>query len=246
MAKKSLKKGDIVRMNYDAYIADNERLYDTTYEEKAKENEMYNEQYKYAPMPYIVGSGKLFPALDAEISAAEIGKHTVVEIPFEEGAGASDPKLFEVHPLREFHKQEINPYPGLEVSLGDRRGTVVTVGAGRVKVDFNNPLAGKNLRYEFEITEIVDGDEDKAKAILDMDFGTSDGFGFEFGDDKVSVRMPDLVKFNQGWPMSKFRIVSDLRDAFGINTVEFIETWTRAPSAADKDAAEEPASEEEK
>ncbi|NLN72371.1 MAG: peptidylprolyl isomerase, partial [Thermoplasmatales archaeon] len=49
------------------------------------------------------------------------------------------------HPLREFHKQEINPYPGLEVSLGDRRGTVATVGAGRVKVDFNNPRARKNL-----------------------------------------------------------------------------------------------------
>ena len=159
MAKKSLKKGDIVRMNYDAYIADNEKLYDTTYEDKAKENGMYNEQYKYAPMPYIVGSGKLFPALDAAITAAEVGKRTVVEIPSEEGAGARDPKLLETHPLREFHKQEINPYPGLEVSLGERRGTVLSVGAGRVKVDFNNPLAGKNLRYEFEITEVVDGND---------------------------------------------------------------------------------------
>mgnify|MGYP000872147952 FL=1 len=238
MAKKSLKKGDIVRMNYDAYIADNEKLYDTTYEDKAKENGMYNEQYKYAPMPYIVGSGKLFPALDAAISAAEIGKKTIVEIPSEEGAGARDPKLLETHPLREFHKQEINPYPGLEVSLGERRGTVLSVGAGRVKVDFNNPLAGKNLRYEFEITEVVDGNDGKARAILDMDFGTSDGFEFEFGEKKVSVRMPDLVKFNQGWPMSKFRIVSDLRDSFGIDTVEFIETWTRV-SAADKSAPEE-------
>ena len=98
MAKKSLKKGDIVRMNYDAYIADNEKLYDTTYEDKAKENGMYNEQYKYAPMPYIVGSGKLFPALDAAITAAEVGKRTVVEIPSEEGAGARDPKLLETHP----------------------------------------------------------------------------------------------------------------------------------------------------
>lgn len=91
MAKKSLKKGDIVRMNYDAYIADNEKLYDTTYEDKAKENGMYNEQYKYAPMPYIVGSGKLFPALDAAITAAEIGKKTVVEIPSEEAREPETP-----------------------------------------------------------------------------------------------------------------------------------------------------------
>ena len=143
----------VIRLNYKAYMADADRLYDTTDEAAAKEAGIYNEKVKYAPMSYIVGSKKLFPALDKAISEAKVGEEFTVEIPCEEGAGARNPKLIETHSIKEFYRQEINPYPGLTVSLGNKTGVVLSVGAGRVKVDFNNALAGHDLKYVMTIVE---------------------------------------------------------------------------------------------
>lgn len=236
----AFKEGDIVRIDYNAYIADIDRLYDTTSESAAKDAGLYNEKYTYAPMAHIIGSKKLFKALEDAIANAEIGKEETVEIASADAAGPRDPKLVEVYPIREFYKQEINPIPGTEVRLGNRNGVVMSAGAGRVKVDFNNPLAGKDLRYTFTVTEVVTENEAKAKAITEMSFGTSDGFTFAFADDKVSIYLPDIVKFSQEWPMLKFRIVDDMRKAFGVDTVELIEVWSKAPASdvAKKEVAE--------
>lgn len=235
MAKKgSVDKGDMIRLDYKAYISENETVYDTTVEDAAKEAGIYNEQYTYAPMPYLVGSAKIFPALDDAIMKASVGKTEKVTITSADGAGERDPKLVEVHPIKEFHRQEIDPYPGLEVSLGNRRGTVMSVGAGRVRVDFNNPLAGRDLVYEFTVKEIIEKPEDKAKAIMEMDFGTSEEFKFDVKEDKVVVTLSEITKFHQDWPVARFKIVADLREAFGVDTIEFLEIWSRAAPKEDK------------
>lgn len=228
------KKGDIVRIDYKAYIADIDRLYDTTDEKAAKDAGLYDEKFKYAPMPYIVGSKKLFKPLDEAIEKAEVGKEVKIEIDFKDAAGPRDPKLMETYPIREFYKQEINPQPGLEVKLGNRTGTVMSAGAGRVKVDFNNPLAGKDLAYVFTVKELVSDPKEKAKAVVEMNFGTSDGFEFTITDKKVSINLPDIVKFSQEWPIMKYKIVADMREAFSIDTIEFIEVWAKAEKKDDK------------
>ena len=218
----------VIRLNYKAYMADADRLYDTTDEAAAKEAGIYNEKVKYAPMSYIVGSKKLFPALDKAISEAKVGEEFTVEIPAEEGAGARNPKLIETHSIKEFYRQEINPYPGLTVSLGNKTGVVLSVGAGRVKVDFNNALAGHDLKYVMTIAEEITDDAEKAKAIIEADFAAADDFKFEFPGDKVVVTLPEITKFHQEWPVARFRVVSDLRETFGVDTVEFVEIWSAA------------------
>lgn len=235
MAKKTVSKGDIIRLDYKAYISETDKVFDTTMEQAAKDAEIYNEKYTYAPMPYLVGSAKIFPALDDAIMKADVGKETKVTITSAEGAGARDPKLVEVHPIKEFYKQDINPYPGLEVALGNKRGTVMSVGAGRVRVDFNNPLAGKDVVYEFTVKEVIDKADEKAKAIMEMDFGISDDFKFDVKEDKVVVTLPELTKFHQDWPVARFKIVADLRDAFNVDTVEFLEIWSRAAPKEEKE-----------
>ena len=218
----------VIRLNYKAYMADADRLYDTTYEQDAKDAGIYNEKVKYQPMAYIVGSKKLFPALDKAISEAKVGEEFTVEIPAEEGAGARNPKLIETHSIKEFYRQEINPYPGLSVSLGNKSGVVLSVGAGRVKVDFNNALAGHDLKYVMTVVEEITDDAEKAKAIIEADFASADDFKFDFPGDKVVVTLPEITKFHQEWPVARFRVVSDLRETFGVDTVEFVEIWTAA------------------
>ncbi|MGI6009419.1 MAG: FKBP-type peptidyl-prolyl cis-trans isomerase [Methanomethylophilus sp.] len=242
----------VIRLDYKAYLADEDRLYDTTDEAAAKEANIYNEKVKYTPMAYIVGSNKLFPALDKAIAEAKVGEEFTVEVPTEEGAGVRNPKLIEVHPIKEFYREQINPVVGMTVTLGGRPGIVTAVGAGRVRVDFNNQLAGHDLKYVMKITEEITEDNAKAAAIVEADFGDATDFKFAFPGDKVSVTLPEIVKFNQNWTTARFRVVSDLREAFGVDTVEFIEIWSAAKKdeapkdeAPKADAEEKPAEAEE-
>ena len=70
-------------------------------------------------------------------------------------AGDRDPKLIETISMAEFKKGDVNPTPGLPINFKGRAGTVVTVGAGRVRVDFNSPLAGKRLKYRFTVRRVA-------------------------------------------------------------------------------------------
>jgi len=237
-AKGSVSKGDLVYVDYDAFLADNDKLFDTTMAESAKNAGFFDEKYQYEPMPVLLGSGKLFDVLEAAIESAAVGKETEVKIASADAAGARDPKLVELHPLKEFYKHEISPYPGLEVQLGNRRGTVMSVGAGRVKVDFNNPLAGKDLIYKFTVREVVNDKVEKAKAVVKMSLGTSDGFEFTMTDEKVSVILPELTKFDQNWTIARFRIVSDLRKVADVDTIEFVEVWSLAEKKAEGEESE--------
>ncbi len=218
----------VIRFNYKAYLADIDKLYDTTDEQAAKDAGIYDEKSSYAPMAYIAGSKRLFPAFDEALLNAKIGEEFTVEIPCEEGLGVKNPKLIETHPIKEFYRQEINPYPGLTVALAGRTGTVLSVGAGRVKIDFNSPLAGHDLKYVATVTEEITDNTEKAKAIIEANFATSDEFKFDFPGEKVVVTLPDIVKFNKDWPVARFKIVNDLREAFAVDTVEFVEVWSVA------------------
>ncbi|QHK17225.1 MAG: peptidylprolyl isomerase [Methanomassiliicoccales archaeon Mx-03] len=228
----------IVRIDYKAYFADADRLYDTTNADAAKEAGIFNEKVTYAPMAYIIGSGSLYADLDAAIAGAEIGKETEVTIPCEKAAGARNPRLIELHPIKEFYKNEINPYPGMSVSLGNRNGVVMSVGAGRVKVDFNNPLAGHDLKYEVTVVEEVTDPVEKAKCIMEMDFGTSEGFGFGIMEDKVVITEAEICKFHEGWAVAKYRLVSDYRNTFGVDRVEFVQVWESKKADAPAESSE--------
>lgn len=232
---------EILNLRYCAYFAEDMTLYDTTEEDEAKEAGLYDEQLTYKPMVYITGSNVLFPALAQAIEEAEPGKLIEVTVPSDEAAGPRDPKLIETFREKEFYKQEINPYPGLRVNLGDRAGTIMNVAAGRVRVDFNSPLAGHDLVYKFTVSEPISDPIEKAKAILENGFGTSEGFEFDITDEKVAITVSDLAKFNQNWTMARFKIVGDLRAVFNVDRIEFIEVWA---SGKKKDAEEDEEDEE--
>ena len=216
----------IVKINYSAYFADTDKLFDTTVADVAKENDVFDEKNVYEPLPYIVGSQKLYKPIDEAITGAKIGEEFTVTVPVEEAAGVRDPKLIELYPIKDFYKQEINPYPGMPVRLGNRTGTVHSVGAGRVRVDFNSPLAGHDLLYKVTVTEEIVDDTEKAKAIVSFAYGKTEGFQFSFPGDKVVVTLPEDVKFDEKWNVARFSIVFELRKVFGVNTVEYVEVWS--------------------
>lgn len=226
-------KGDVIRLEYDAWIEDTEEMFDTTSEEKAKENDIFNENASYAPISVLVGAGRIFEGLDDALEDAEVGVEQEIVIPPEKAAGQRDPKLVELHPLREFHRQDIDPRLGMEVNIKNRVGTIVAVTAGRVRVDFNRPLAGSTLKYRFTVVEKLESVEDRIKGILEMDYGTSEGFDVGIEGDAYSIVMPDVCKYDQKWMMAKYRVVADLREAFGNVEVRFVESYPKKEEEAE-------------
>ena len=239
MSDESVKvtKGDVIRLEYDAWVEDTEEMFDTTNEDKAKENDIFNENANYAPISVLVGAGRVFEGLDEAVEGAEVGVEQEVVIPPEKAAGQRDPKQVELHPLREFHRQEIDPRVGMEVNIKNRIGTVVAVTAGRVRVDFNRPLAGSTLKYKFTVVERLDTDEDKILGILEMDYGTSEGFEAEIDGDVYSIILPDVCKYDQKWTMAKYRVVADLREAFGSVDIRLVEAYLKPEEVEEEEVA---------
>ncbi len=226
-----VSKGDIAWIDYEGWVLNpngSRALFDTTREALAKAENKHDEKKVYAEFPVIVGHGRLLPGLDEALLAAEIGTEAELTIPPAKGAGERDPKLVELHPLREFLKQEIHPEVGMEVALGGRKGTITQVTGGRVRIDYNNPLAGKTLQYKFKLTKRADTPEERLRAILEMDYGLPDQFRITMGEEGAEVVVPDICKTDERWFVSKFRVVADLREVMGLPKVRFIEEYTKA------------------
>lgn len=230
MASDTIEKGDIVWLEYDGWTVNpngTQTLFDTTHDEVAKKEGKFDEKKVYAEIPVIVGHGRLFPGLEEALLAAKIGEAQEILIPPEKAAGARDPRLVELKTEREFLRQEINPELGLEVSIGGRRGVITSVAAGRVRVDFNNPLAGKTIRYGFKVAKKASTPEERIRAILDMDYGLAESFQVTLKEDAAEIRVPDVCKTDEKWFVSKFRVVADLREMTGLRFIRFLEEYEK-------------------
>src|SRR2546426_1716720 len=231
-ARGPISKGDIVWIDYEGWIQNpngTRILFDTTREALAKAEKKFDEKKVYAEFPIIVGHGRILPGLDEALLSAEVGKDLELRIPPEKGAGERDPKLVELRPLREFLKQEIHPEVGMEVTVGGRKGIITQVTGGRVRVDYNNPLAGKTLAYSYRVTKKVEAPEEMLRAVLEMDYGLQDQFKIELGPDEAEIVVPDICKTDERWFVSKFRVIADLREILGLKKVRFVEEYTKAP-----------------
>jgi len=74
--------------------------------------------------------------------------------------------LMQIIPLSFLRKQGINPVPGLVLKIGEIEGIIKSVSGGRVIVDFNHPLAGKEIEFEIEVKEKFDDELNFAKELL--------------------------------------------------------------------------------
>jgi hypothetical protein len=57
--------------------------------------------------------------------------------------------------------------PGIFVDIDGMQARIRSVSGGRVVVDFNHPLAGRELHYRLKITAQVTDPQEKVKALID-------------------------------------------------------------------------------
>ncbi|MHB8605596.1 MAG: FKBP-type peptidyl-prolyl cis-trans isomerase [Thermoplasmatota archaeon] len=243
-----VNKGSIIRVDFEAWTDDGQ-LFDTTRKDVAKASGKLDERIDYTPMPAIVGVGRLVPGFDKAIMDAKVGEAREVTVPPSEAFGEKDPTKFETLSMREFQKQDVQPYPGMRLNFQGKSGTVVSVAPGRVRVDLNAPLAGKTLTYKFTVVEEIEKPEAKVLALVEMDYGPTKGapFQVEVTGDVAVIKLPDACKYDQRWFVAKYRLVSDLRNYAGVKTCRFVEEYVTeeagAPVAHSPDEPSDPSAE---
>ena len=241
MVSNTIEKGDIVWIEYDAWTVNPNgasTLFDTTHDGVAKKEGKFDEKKVYIEAPVVIGRGRLFEGLEAALVGGKVGETIEVLIPPEKGAGVRDPRLVELRTEREFLRQEISPEVGLEVSISGKHGVVTAVSAGRVRVDFNNPLAGKTLKYVVKATRKAQSPEERVRAVIDMDYGLADQFKIDLKGGSAEIHLPDVCKTDEKWFVSKFRVVADLRELSELKTIRFVEEYEKKEAKAVEPKAE--------
>src|SRR5437667_10815667 len=250
VTSETIEKGDIVWIEYDAWTVNPNgtlTLFDTTHDEIAEKEGKLDEKKVYMEVPVVIGRARLFEGLEAALVGAKVGETIEVLIPPEKGAGVRDPRLVELRTEREFLRQEISPEVGMEVSISGEHGVVTAVSAGRVRVDFNNPLAGKTFKYVVQATRKAQSPEERVRAVIDMDYGLADQFKIDLKGGSAEIHLPDVCKTDEKWFVSKFRVVADLRELSDLKTIRFVEEYEKKEAKAEPATsvkAEAPATEE--
>lgn len=162
----AIKKGDFIEVDYIGRILETNDIFDLTKEEDAKKNNVHNPKAKYSSKKVCVGEGQLVQGLDDAFVGKELNKDYNIELAPEKAFGKKDAKLMKIIPTNIFTKQNIRPMPGLQVNIDNSMGTIKTVSGGRTIVDFNHPLAGRDVKYEFKITKLIKEDKEKIETLI--------------------------------------------------------------------------------
>ena len=130
------------------------------------EEEGVGDQGTFEPRVIVLGSGHLFDAVEDDIVGKEEGDSGNVTIPAAEAFGEYDESQVETVSASKI--DEDDRYPGARVHVDGERGHLETIIGGRARVDFNHPLAGEDVEYEYEIVGVVDDQLERAEGLLNM------------------------------------------------------------------------------
>ena len=232
----AVKEGDFIRLEYTGKVQETGNVFDTTDENVAEEAGIKLDNKSYGAIPIVVGGGHVLKGLDEAIIGMGEGEEKTVEITPEEGFGLRDPKLLQLIPMGEFKKQGMKPEVGMAITSDGTTGIIRSVSGGRVRVDFNHELAGKNLEYNIKVIKEIEDDVDKVKSMIELHYSApnldSDKHDIQIIDGVVRIAMDEMAKFDKKPYMditfARFRIARDIWENMeNIEKVEFVDVFEK-------------------
>ena len=110
------------------------------------------------PLAYLHGKGNIIPGLEKALEGKQAGDKLNVAVQPAEGYGERDERLVQDVPREAFENvDEVNP--GMQFQAQNEQGqarvvTVTKVADDLITIDANHPLAGTNLNFDVEVTEV--------------------------------------------------------------------------------------------
>ncbi len=105
------------------------------------------------PLKFVVGSGELIKGFDDGVVGMKLNETKKIAIKAADAYGDKSDELIVDIPNENFGGAEINNGAAVRTEDG-HEGVVISVGEKTTKVDFNPPLAGKDLNFEITVSKI--------------------------------------------------------------------------------------------
>ena len=231
----ALQKGDFILINYTGKVKETNEVFDTTYEDVAKKERLHKEGEIHEPELVVVGEGWVLKALDDALTTMELNKPATVEIAPEKAFGQRDPEKIKRVPLKQLYAKEINPVIGARIEYQGKMASVRSIGAGRVLLDFNPPLAGKTLIYDATVTKKLDSSEEKIGALIHRRVPVieENKFKLTIQDKNLTIDMPEETFYVEGIQIAKRGIAMDIQKFLpDLAETRFVETFKVEPKPA--------------
>jgi peptidylprolyl isomerase len=140
-----MKNGRTVRVHYKGTLADG-TIFDST--------------DGMAPLAFVVGSGTVIHGFDEAVRHMEAGESCVVTIPCTEAYGEYDDSKIETSPMYALPNAKDIEVGKLFYFVTSENlkfpARVLEINEGIARIDFNHPLAGKDLTFEIHLLEEVE------------------------------------------------------------------------------------------
>ncbi len=224
-------EGDFVLVEMTGRAVETDEIFDTTDEELAKEEGIHDENRTYGPKLVVVGEGYVLKGLDDRLPGLKLGETAEVEIPPEEAFGERSPENVRTLPYRVLRSKGVNPVVGQQIELDGRSAVVRSVGAGRVQLDYNHPLAGRKIVYHVKATMRYEGNEEKLRALIGRRFLGVDleKFKLKMLKKKVRIQIPEEIFFGENIQIAKRGVALDIQRYFeNVDEVEYTEVIQRS------------------
>ena len=175
-----VKKNDFIEIEFVG--KSNGEIFDTTNPKEAKEIGI---EANVKPVIASVGNEMMLKGMDDELEGKEVGKKYSIHLKPEKAFGPRNPGMIKTIPIKVFTEKNMNPAPGMVFQMDNHMVRIISVSGGRVMADFNNPLAGKEVDYDFKILKKIEDNKEKIEALQDFFFRQR----FEFSLDEKNKKV---------------------------------------------------------
>ena len=225
----AIEKGTMLKLNYIGKRKSDNYVFDTTLEDVAKKEGIYDEKVIYKPCLVVIGKHWMPVGLEEQLVGLNEGDKKTIEVEAKQAFGLHDRSKIRLIQRREFQKLDIKPKAGMEVEITGQKGRIMKVDSSRVKVDFNHPLAGEDVVYEVEIVKIITDVKEQFVALLERRLP-----GIDFSETKIEidgkilvVELPPHSRFLEYIQFTKNAVTRDISEFVKnkIDKVKFIEFY---------------------
>ncbi len=132
---------------------------------EAGQSEILDTNKGAEPLEFIIGKGQLIPGLEKQLVGMSEGDSADILVKAQEAYGLKDDEAVQKLPKEQFEGIELEK--GMSLYGQGQQGetiqvTVVDFDDSEVTVDFNHPLAGKDLMFKVTIISERDATEEEA------------------------------------------------------------------------------------
>ena len=119
--------------------------------------EIIDSNFDAQPATFILGDGNLLPGFEIPLKGLKAGDQGEFVISPENAFGQRNPENMQQLARDNFDQESLNigDVFSFQNGEGELPGVVIEVGDDSVKVDFNHPLAGRNIIFKVDIIEVA-------------------------------------------------------------------------------------------